>query len=81
MMLLDGKVDMFNPSGFVAVAEFQAVIQVEHSKEGTIVIGHKVVAASIELADLLVEVACLGGVFGFMDEAITLGPNALKESP
>ena len=50
-------------------------------KRGTIVIGHKMVAASIELADLLVEVACLGGVFGFMDKAITLGPNALKESP
>ena len=43
--------------------------------------GDKVVAASVQVADLLVQVTCLGGIYSIMDEAPSLCPDPLKEAP
>lgn len=39
------------------------------------------VAALVQLADLLVQIARFGGVYGIVDEAAALCPNALEKAP
>ena len=81
MLEFNRLVNELDPRSFSPVGQLETVRKRKGLEQGTVSVGDKMVAASIQLADLGIKVTCFGGRVSVMDEACALSPDPFEEPP